>query len=106
VVVFTCANEERGFLTWDVYDGNIVINSFLITSYQVSRIFSRRLEQSVMTAEVTYKNSTALVSRLTIYNFSSSSANVISCNGVRVDIAPPQAFSCKSLHYSDKGLVR
>ena len=81
-VIFICVNEQRGFLIWDVYDDDISITSITLSSSQFSGRSTRRFEKSAIIAEITYSNSTALASTLTITNFSALSANAIGCNGV------------------------
>ena len=82
-------------MTWDVYDDDISITSISLASSQRSKLSARRFEKSAIIAEITYRNSTALASTLTITNFSVSSVNAISCNDIRTSITAPQSCSCK-----------
>ena len=96
-VIFTCVNEQRGFLFWDVYDNDIQIISITLASSQSPKLTTRQFQNSVISAEITYRNSTAVASTLTITNFSVSSVNAVSCNDIRNAIIPPDAFPSKQM---------
>ena len=96
-VIFTCVNEQRRFLIWDVYDDDILIIAITLTSSQSTKRSTRRFENSAIIAEITYRNSTALASILTITNFSALSANAVACNDIRNVIIPHDAFPSKQM---------
>ena len=96
-VIFTCVNEQRGFLIWDVYDNDIIFTSITLASSLSPNLSTRRFEKSAIIAEITYRNSTALASTLTVTNFSASSANAVSCNDIRNVIIPHDAFPSKQM---------
>ena len=60
-VIFTCVEEQRNFLIWDVYDDDI---SFISITSLSPRLSIRQFEKSAIIAEITYRNSTALASTL------------------------------------------
>jgi len=88
-----CVNEESGFLIWDLYDGNRIIYSVILDSNQNSRFFFQPIMESMLTAEITFRNSSALASTLTLTDYSTSTVNGIGCVGNNKEFLHPQSFS-------------
>ena len=81
-------------MIWNVCDNDTSLTSIVFTSLSYRQI-SQMLGKSVINAQVTYSNFTAVASTLTITNFSASSANAVACNDLRNVITTHDAFPSK-----------
>ena len=91
-----CTNEDGNFVVWDIYSGSIIVKSFALTRLNpVGRKYNETTGTSLVIAEITFINTTFIVSTLTIVGASRLLGYNISCNTDMISITPAITASSK-----------